>query len=360
MKTLNKHLTLAALVTAVAACGSDDDTNNDMAMNDTSDATSNDDSNMDSSDTDSDPSDIGAPDADDSGSDAAGTRPADGVTPGDTDADATPTIVEIAVENNDFSQLLAALAAADLVDALSGEGPFTVFAPTDAAFEAFEEENPGELDSFSVEELTAILTYHVVEGRVMSTDLEDNMIAPTLQGSYVNVRIDDGVRVNDANVSTADIEGSNGVIHVIDTIILPASDDIVDTALAAGSYSTLAGALTDTGLVDVLKGEGPFTVFAPTDEAFEAFEEENPGVLASLSEDELADILLYHVASGWVGASDLSDGMSIPTSLEGAAIMVDLSPNGVFLNSSQVTQPNILTTNGVIHVIDAILLPRSE
>ena len=347
MNSLTKNITLIALATATAACSSDDNSSsgNDMAMTDVSDTASGNDTDTASTDTAS--SNVEANDTD---------------IDGDTDdvTDASPNIVEIAVENDDFSELVAALTAADLVDALSGEGPFTVFAPTDAAFAAFEADNPGVLESLSVAELTEILTYHVVEGRVLSTDLVSNMIAPTLQGSYVNVQLDDGVQINDANVTTADIEGSNGVIHVIDTIMLPPSDDIVDTAVATGAFATLAGALTDTGLVDVLKGDGPFTVFAPTDEAFEQFEEENPGVLASLSQEDLTNVLLYHVTSGWVGAADLSDGMAIQTSLDGAAILVDLSSEGVFLNASRVTQPNILTTNGVIHVIDAILLPPSE
>ncbi len=285
---------------------------------------------------------------------------ADGGTGGTMSNDESgDSIVDIAADSEDFAQLVAALQTAGLVDTLAGDGPFTVFAPTDAAFDAFEEANPGLLAALSTDELAAILTYHVVSGEVRSSDLVDGSIAPTVQGSYVNVKLGSGVMVNQATVTTADVFASNGVIHVIDSIIVPPSADIVDTAVAAGSFTRLAGALTSTGLVDVLKGEGPFTVFAPTDAAFEAFEEANPGVLSSLSDEDLSNVLLYHVANGYVGAADLADGMNISTALDGAELVVDLS-DGVVVNTSNVTQANVLASNGVIHVIDAILLPSTD
>ncbi len=269
------------------------------------------------------------------------------------------SIVDIAVASDDFTQLVAALQAANLVDALSGDGPFTVFAPTNAAFDAFEQDNPGVLAGLSPEELTSVLTYHVVSGSVMSTDLVNGALAETLQGGFIGVALNEGVMINDARVTTADIEASNGVIHVIDRLILPPSSDIVETAVNAGSFTKLAEALSAAELVETLQGEGPFTVFAPTDAAFEAFEEANPGVLQSLTTEQLTDILLYHVSSGWVGAADLSDGMRVPTQLAGAELIVDLN-DGVRVNQSSVTQANIITNNGVIHVIDQILLPPTE
>ncbi len=132
------------------------------------------------------------------------------------------TIVEIASENADFETLVAAVQAAGLVETLSAEGPFTVFAPTDAAFAALPE---GTLESLLLPEnkdqLIAILTYHVVPGAVMSTDLSDDMTAATVQGGDIMIDLDSGVMVNDATVVSADIEASNGVIHVIDKVILP-------------------------------------------------------------------------------------------------------------------------------------------
>jgi uncharacterized surface protein with fasciclin (FAS1) repeats len=143
---------------------------------------------------------------------------------------------------------------------------------------------------------------------------------------------------------------------VIDKIMLPPSKDIVETAVAAGSFTKLAGALVATGLDKTLQGAGPFTVFAPTDDAFAAFEAKNPGVLASLTTAQLSDILLYHVASGWAGPADLKDGASVPTALTGKSLKVSTT-DGVKVNDSKVTSANIVTKNGVIHVIDAVLLP---
>ncbi len=133
-------------------------------------------------------------------------------------------IVETAAAAGSFETLLAAATAAGLVDTLKGDGPFTVFAPTDAAFAALPE---GTVDTLLLPEnkdqLVAILTYHVVPGKVMSTDLSDDMTAATVQGGDITIDLDDGVMVNDATVVSADIEAENGVIHVIDKVIMPAS-----------------------------------------------------------------------------------------------------------------------------------------
>ncbi len=131
-------------------------------------------------------------------------------------------IVDTAADAGSFSTLLAAAEAAGLVDTLKGDGPFTVFAPTDEAFAALPE---GTVESLLLpenqEQLAAILTYHVVPGKVMSTDLSDDMTATTVQGGDIMIDLDEGVKINDANVVTADVEASNGVIHVIDAVILP-------------------------------------------------------------------------------------------------------------------------------------------
>lgn len=133
-------------------------------------------------------------------------------------------IVDTAVDAGSFETLVAAVQAAGLVDTLKGDGPFTVFAPTDEAFAALPE---GTVENLLLPEnkdqLVAILTYHVVTGKVMSTDLSDDMAAATVQGDDITIDLDSGVMVNNASVTTADIETSNGVIHVIDKVILPAS-----------------------------------------------------------------------------------------------------------------------------------------
>lgn len=134
----------------------------------------------------------------------------------------TKDIVDTAVEAGNFTTLVAAVEAADLVETLKSEGPFTVFAPTDDAFAALPEGTVEELlMPENKDQLTSILTYHVVPGKVMSTDLSDDMEAETVQGDTVTIDLDDGVMVDGANVTTADIETSNGVIHVIDAVIMP-------------------------------------------------------------------------------------------------------------------------------------------
>ncbi|WP_299151661.1 fasciclin domain-containing protein [uncultured Tateyamaria sp.] len=134
-------------------------------------------------------------------------------------------IVDTAVSAGSFETLVAAVQAADLVDTLKGDGPFTVFAPTDAAFAALPE---GTVESLLLpenkEQLVSILTYHVVPGKVMSTDLSDDMEATTVQGEAITIDLDNGVMIENATVTSADIETSNGVIHVIDTVILPGAD----------------------------------------------------------------------------------------------------------------------------------------
>ncbi|MDF3066558.1 MAG: Fasciclin- protein [Polyangiaceae bacterium] len=259
-------------------------------------------------------------------------------------------IVETALAAGNFTKLAAALTAAGLVDALKGDGPFTVFAPDDDAFEAFEEANEGVLEGLSKAKLTEILKYHVVVGAaVKSTELKDEQIFVTLSGSPVLIDTTGGVKVKDGEVKTADIEASNGVIHVIDTIILPPEDDIVATAIAAGTFTQLADALTSADLVTALQGPGPFTVFAPTDDAFDK-------LAAVPTGDALKNVLLYHVVEGAVGSGDLTAG-PVPTLLEDESVTIDLD-DGVKVNESNVTSANIIAKNGVIHVVDTVLVPE--
>lgn len=259
-------------------------------------------------------------------------------------------LIDTAVAAGNFTKLAAALEAAGLVEALKGDGPFTVFAPDDDAFEAFEEQNPGVLASLSPDKLKEILTYHVVVGAgVKSTALVDEQIFTTLSGSPVLVDTTGGAKIGDADVKTADITASNGVIHVIDTILLPPEKDLVETAIAAGTFTTLASALTSADLVDALKAPGPFTVFAPTDAAFEKL----PAVPTG---DALKNVLLYHVVSGAVGSGDLEPG-PVPTLLASKSLTVNLT-GGVKLDDSTVTTANILAKNGVIHVVDTVLVPE--
>jgi transforming growth factor-beta-induced protein len=268
---------------------------------------------------------------------------------------ADKNIAEIAVEDGRFTTLVAALDAAGLVETLQGDGPFTVFAPTDDAFAALPEGTVNALLN-DIPALTEILLYHVVPDQVFANQVVELSAADTVQGQPVVVRVEDGsVRINEAQVILTDIKATNGVIHVIDAVILPPSADIVDTAIADGRFTTLVTALEAAGLVEALQGEGPFTVFAPTDDAFAALP---AGTIDALLNDipALTDILLYHVVEGRVFSGDVAD-LSAAATLQGEEISIMVDGGAVMINDAQVIITDILTTNGVIHVIDAVILP---
>ena len=270
-------------------------------------------------------------------------------------------IVDTAVADGRFTTLVAAAQAAGLVDALKGDGPLTVFAPTDEAFAKLPEGIVEQLlKPENIEQLKAILLYHVVSGKVMSADAAGLSAATTLQGSDLAIKSDMGkLYLNESQVVIPDIETSNGVIHVIDSVLLPPAEkaDIVDTAVADGRFTTLAAALQAAGLVETLKGEGPFTVFAPTDEAFAKLP---AGTVETLLKPEnleqLKSILLYHVVSGKVMADQVVTLESADTVL-GKPVTIKVMDGKVYVNESQVVLTDVLAANGVIHVIDAVLLP---
>lgn len=261
----------------------------------------------------------------------------------------TMDIVETAMASNpgQFNTLVEAVVAADLVSTLKSAGPYTVFAPTDQAFAKL----GVDLSMLSKEELTNILLYHVVAGSVESTSLANGFVE-TAGGYSIEINTDNGAMINTANVISADVMASNGIIHVIDEVLLPPTEDIVDKALSFNpeEFNTLVSAVIQADLVTTLKSEGPFTVFAPTDAAFADL-----GVdLSSLSKEDLTNILLYHVVPASVFSSDLSKG-SVQTA-NGSTVNVSLE-GGVKINESNVIIANVQTTNGVIHVIDKVLLP---
>ena len=273
-----------------------------------------------------------------------------------------PSIAEIAVADGRFTTLVAALGAAGLVETLSGEGAFTVFAPTDDAFAALPE---GTVEALlaDIPALTDILLYHVVDGVVPSeTALTlDATMVETLSGKdfYVSV-VDGNLYINGAMVVIADIEASNGVIHVIDTVLLPPSEDklsIAGIAAADGRFTTLVAALDAAGLVETLSGEGTFTVFAPTDEAFAALPE---GTVEGLLEDipALTNILLYHVLGSEVPAEVALtlDGQSAET-LSGESFDLSIRDGNLYIDEAMVIITDIMASNGIIHVIDAVLIP---
>jgi transforming growth factor-beta-induced protein len=279
-------------------------------------------------------------------------------------------IVEVAVAAGNFKTLAAALEAAGLVETLKGEGPFTVFAPSDEAFAKLDKALLDDLlKPENKETLVAILTYHVVPGKVTAADVVNLPSTETVQGEEITIKVDGNtVMVNDAKVTQTDIAARNGVIHVIDTVILPPTvaeklaapaQDIVEVAVAAGNFKTLAAALEAAGLVETLKGEGPFTVFAPTDEAFAKLDK---ALLDDLLKPEnkktLVAILTYHVVPGKVTAADVVNLPSAKT-VQGEEITIKVDGNTVMVNDAKVTQTDIAARNGVIHVIDTVILPPS-
>ncbi len=270
------------------------------------------------------------------------------------------TVVDIIVNSDVHQTLETAVIAADLAGALSGDGPFTVFAPTDAAFAALPEGTIATLLADPSGALTDILTYHVVAGKALSTDLSDGQEIETLLGDKIKVTINnDGVFINDAKVTVADIEAGNGVVHVIDAVLIPEPATVVDIIVNSDVHQTLETAVIAADLAGALSGDGPFTVFAPTDAAFAALPE---GTIATLLADPsgaLTDILTYHVVAGKALSTDLSDGQEIETLL-GSKIKVTINENGVFINDSKVTVADISAGNGVVHVIDAVLLPPAK
>ena len=271
-------------------------------------------------------------------------------------------IPAVATSTGVHTALVAALAQANLVATLQGTGPFTVFAPTDAAFT-----DAGiDLSSFDTDEenatLVDILTYHVVSGSVLSTALTDGLTATALNGDDVTFTVNaDGVKVNDANVVTADVAASNGVVHVIDKVLMPPADlvDIPTIATGTGVHDSLVAALSKADLVTTLQGDGPFTVFAPTDEAFTA-----AGIDLSTFETAeeiaaLADILTYHVVSGSVLSTALTDGLTA-TALNGDDVTFTVNADGVKVNDANVVTADVAASNGVIHVIDKVLMPPAD
>ena len=282
---------------------------------------------------------------------------------------AAQTIVDIAVGNPDFSILVEAVTAAGLVETLQGAGPFTVFAPTNAAF--------GDLLTLlkltkeqllaDTETLTKVLTYHVVPGKVLAADVVglNGQEVATVEGGKVKVTVEgETVKINDSTVTATDIEASNGVIHVIDKVLLPEAlqppKSIAQIATENPDFSLLVEAVTAAGLAAAIESPGPFTVFAPTNAAFEA-------ALAALkltkeelfaNKELLTGVLTYHVLAGKVLAADVLglNGQEVAM-LSGAKIKITVEGDVVKINDATVTTADIEASNGVIHVIDKVLLP---
>jgi len=279
------------------------------------------------------------------------------------------TIVETAQADARFSILVEAVVAADLATTLSAPGPFTVFAPTNDAFAALLTElgvTKAELLA-NKPLLTQVLTYHVLPSKVLQADVPAGRAITTVEGSIFKIDaigsdlvITDG-RNRTAKITATNLETSNGVIHVIDKVILPADKNIVETAIAADpEFSILVEAVVAANLQGTLSGTGPFTVFAPTNAAF-------ADLLAELgvTKDELladvpllTQVLTYHVVSGRVLKADVPVGSAIGT-VQGGTFTVDagLAITDQRGRKAGIVATDVLTSNGVIHVIDKVILP---
>ncbi len=288
---------------------------------------------------------------------------------GGDDGPSTPDIVGVALTDPQFSILVEAVVAAGLVETLKSPGPFTVFAPTNAAFAALLTELGVTKDALLANKplLTAVLTYHVIAAKVPAASVPVGKAITTVQGGVFKIETAGGLKITDgrnrvANITATDVAASNGVIHVIDKVILPANQDIVATAQGLPDFSILVEAVVAAGLVSTLQGAGPFTVFAPTNAAFAALLAElgvsKDALLAN--KPLLAKVLTYHVVPGRVLKADVPVGAPI-TTVQGETFTVNASLKITDRRGrlAGIVATDVFTSNGVIHVIDKVILPAA-
>ncbi len=283
-------------------------------------------------------------------------------------------IVTVAVEAGQFKTLVAAVQAAGLVETLSGKGPFTVFAPTDEAFAKLGKDAIADLlKPENKDKLTSILTYHVVAGEYPAAKVVAAKSLTTVQGADVTVAAGKDVMVGTAKVLKTDIKASNGIIHVIDSVILPPAantaeasmktakknlPNLVAVASKAGSFNTLLKAAAAAGLADTLANGGPFTIFAPNDEAFAKLGKDTiADLLKPENKDKLAAILKYHVVSGAVMSPEAVKLTSAKT-LQGGDLTLKVVDGKLTIDGATVIAADVEGSNGVIHVVDSVLLPK--
>ena len=270
-------------------------------------------------------------------------------------------IVDTAVSAKVFNTLVAAVQAADLVAALKSDGPFTVFAPTDKAFSKL---SAGTVESLlkpeNKQKLINILKYHVVAGDVKAADVVKLSSAKTLLGQKVKIKVKNGkVYLNGkTRVVQTDIAAKNGTIHVIDSVLIPsAKKDIVGTAVSANIFKTLVAAVQAADLVKTLQSDGPFTVLAPTDDAFKKLP---AGTVETLlkpeNKDMLVKILTYHVIAGDVRAAQVVK-LNEAKTVQGQTIKIKVKNGKVKFNNANLLKADIEASNGTIHVIDTVLIP---
>ena len=290
-------------------------------------------------------------------------------------APATPDIIAALAAVGDFTKLLAAIEEADLGEKLQSSGPFTLFAPTDSAFDALPADALSDPDR-----LFDILLYHIIADEVAATDLQDGMTLTTLLGDELSVTAQPGqILIDGAALTTPDIEANNGVIHLLDRVLMPPGfaaapvvplanldlPNIVQTAQTNGGLETLMAGLEAAELLDQLQGDGPFTILAPTDEAFLNLVDSSSEELIDRLDTEPGAFLLYHVIPGALSSTAVRDGLELQT-LEGSTISFstrnggsEIYVRGGGLTSALLTAIDLPAGNGFIHIIDSVILPPS-
>lgn len=272
------------------------------------------------------------------------------------------SLASVVSESPQLNILARAIQKTDLLQTLDEEGPFTLFAPSDAAFAKLPEGFLEELLKEGNEDiLAAILQYHIISGKVRSGSLIDGQVAATLQGENFVISTSDGVKVNGALVATPDIAAGNGMIHIVDEVLMPLSmqsKNITQLVLANENLSFLASALESADLINSLSQERAFTLFAPTNDAFEALPKD---VLTNLLKPEnkevLGSLLGFHVIGTKLMANDFQNGQKIITT-QGESMTVEFD-DGVKINGAVITGPDVEATNGVIHLVNKVILPPS-
>ena len=275
------------------------------------------------------------------------------------------TVAGVAFFDNNFTTLVAALKKANLVNTLAdANGSFTVFAPTNDAFAAA---GITSLDNLTAEQLTPILLYHVLGTEVPSSQLTNGQEVEAFSEAFFYISLnDDGAFINgNTEITGFDITASNGTVHVINRTLTPPTADIVGVAQAAG-FTELAAALTRASLVETVQMAGPYTVFAPTNDAFNDLYTllEVDGV-DDIAVETLRNVLLYHVVPARVFSTDLTNGAMVDPALEGMTTFtvnlgdaVTITDGNADTMDAEVTGFNVLATNGVIHIIDKVILPE--
>lgn len=286
---------------------------------------------------------------------------------GGSDDEPQRNIVELAQNTPDLSILVEAVVAAGLAPTLS-TGSLTVFAPTNAAFAALLAELGLSKEALLANKplLTAVLTYHVLGSRVVRADVPLGKAITPVSGGFFKIESANGLKITDgrnrvSTITATDIQASNGVVHLVDRVLLPADKDIVATAMAVPDFSILVEAVAAAGLVATLKGPGPFTVFAPTNAAFAALLAElgltKEALLANTA--LLTRVLTYHVVPARVLKAEVLVNTAIAT-VQGQSFTVNpsLVITDQSLRTSRITGTDVFASNGVVHTVDRVLLPK--